>query len=191
MSRAFIGRLGILLAQCKTKSPNAHVGGGAIRDILLDRPIKDIDIFVGAKTAFGVKELLERKGCRLKHAVTAEYFVSDPNVLEAAEYAGWDYPINLISMTSEITMAENIERFDFGICRVAFDGITTVIPTSFELDAAAQHFTLRKCENEMQFGLSVNRHTRLQEKYVGWPMVVPDEFKKFDTHSDGNGLFGV
>jgi len=191
LSRAFIGRLGILLAQCKTKSPNAHVGGGAIRDILLDRPIRDIDIFVGIGTSSGVKELLERKGCEATRAVTAEYFVSDPRVVEAVEYSGWDYPINLISMTTDITMEENIERFDFGICRVAFDGFTTLIPASFELDAAARHFTLRKCENEGQFAQSVIRHRRLQDKYEGWPLIVPDEFKRFDTRSDDDGFLDL
>lgn len=177
-----LAAIDIILKKVKEVEPLAYVGGGALRDLSCDRPIKDIDIFVPERTDLDkLGALFSDTHSVAKVTKSSDYFdFADPTVKEAREYAPIEHglPINFISMKdSHFPMSINMGRFDFGICRIAYDGLVHPTP-EFIHDLDNQVFTLRRCENQEQFERSMARYERLKRKY-NWPLVVPEEFGQY------------
>jgi hypothetical protein len=156
---------------------NAHIAGGCLRDTLLQRPTKDIDLF-----AFNVFDEVDRdfraNGFEIQHFRRGP-LRSNPEITQLAEYKSpGGTIINLIGLSRPMTMKENLERFDFGICRIGFDGDIFPHP-DFERDRKDKRFVLRRCDSREQFERSMMRVNRFSTKYPGWELVIPSEFLKF------------
>ena len=87
--------------------------------------------------------------------------------------------LNVIMLTKPLTAEENIARFDFGICRIAFDGARFEMHWGYEYDRMEERFTLRRCVSPQTLLLSLARYKRLEQKYVGWDLVIPSQFSEF------------
>jgi hypothetical protein len=174
-----------LLKVAQTRDPAAHVSGGCMRDMILKREIKDIDIFIH-HDAFEEtdRDFLINRGFSLSRSISGGSGFSDPTVRAANDYkAPGGIMVSLISMAKPMTISEHLERHDFGICRVAFDGRTIIRHPDFDRDAAAQEFVLRRCESQWQFDRSLARYARLSKKYPGWRLVVPESLKFFSKQN--------
>lgn len=158
--------------------PEALVAGGCLRDTLLGRPVNDVDIFV----PYGKERLaalaIEGTHPVLTKSIPEPYFTFNSDVRSVDYYAGSDgeLPINIIGVSEgTCTPWQQLERFDFGICRVAFDGERLWKDLSFDRDARDRTFTLMVSQTDDQRDYSMQRYERLLKKYPTWRFV---DFKK-------------
>lgn len=167
-----------LLHYLKFAAPEAHIGGGAVRDYLLSRPIKDLDIFISVENEPGVDHRLRAMGYMPGRRVGGTY-ISDEIVAQAVDYAApipGGHPVNVIALHDHTNVGQSFQRFDFGITRAAFDGDNIITTKAFELDRIRRAFTLLRADNADQFRRSMDRFKRFQVKYEGWQLVIPEEF---------------
>lgn len=173
-----------LLQRIKTVEPKAHIAGGAVRDLLNGRTIKDIDIFVPAETDMsGIARTIESTHPFLTRITGGGYIPgADPVVTETYEYRGvGQTPLNFVLLLGGFDIEMNMRRFDFGLCQAAFDGQHIIKSGDYLWDVLNCTFTLTRCDNYEQFSRSLQRYERWQSRYSGWPMVVPEQFQQFDT----------
>jgi hypothetical protein len=187
--------------------PSAHIAGGAVRDTILERPIRDIDIFVADEAREAAAKLLRSKFGYVKVGEWQQYeHFSEPCITRVAKFERADsaIPLSVIGLDEDkfpggITIPSNITRFDFGICMAAYDGREQVRHPLFELDANNSAFTLHRADNEEQFAYSMVRYQRLtKERYAGWGLAVPVKFEplvakvsmKKSWYHDYEGPFG-
>lgn len=178
----------LILAVRKVRE-EAVVAGGFMRDIRNGRPVKDVDIFV---RPLNHNEYAEFTGLiNVTHPDPEprtldgdEYFEWEPWVKRTTEYQsddGWP-AVNLIEIDIPrgLPFTETLlNRFDFGLCRIAWDGDGVLTTVDYMHDADNQIITLRRCENMEQFVRSMQRYERLRQKYE-WPLVILEEHAKFD-----------
>lgn len=156
--------------------PSAILAGGALRDLDNERPVKDLDIFVPVDS-LNPPRIVEAlsKTHQLESWLGDQYFdwdtcVANVGVINAV-VEGLP-PVNLI-VIHDCTIANQMERFDFGICRIMFNGNTLHRHPGYVKDKEDHTFTLlRNCTYEQRV-YSRKRFERLQEKYPGWTLVIP------------------
>jgi hypothetical protein len=159
--------------------PSAHIAGGYLRDCLLGRAPKDVDIFVHYGALKAINRDFVNQGFDITRVISPDRFRSNPEVCYTADLKSPEGTIiNLTGISRPMTMMENLERFDFGVCRVGFDGSKLVRHPNFDRDTKAEEFVLRRCDNKEQFFRSLSRAGRLSVKYPGWELVIPPKFLK-------------
>ena len=108
---------------------HAVIAGGAIRDLILGLPVKDIDIFVLGMTAQAAREIF--------NAQIVEY--------AGVEEAKHQYRTNG-GLTGDLVFSQYdnvrdvLAHFDLGVCRVAWDG-DFIVTDDFEADRQAGKIT--------------------------------------------------
>lgn len=156
--------------------PSAVITGGFIRDSILGKKPKDIDIFFGYVD--GEEEL--------------DYIMEDVAAveLEGATYMPqdevsriWDcteskLPVQYIMLQQGVDFKERVEQYDFGFCQCWYDGVQLHTTEAFRKDIAENSMTLTFCEDSIQYNRSMRRAARFKEKYPDRRLVVPDQFKK-------------
>lgn len=155
----------------------AVIGGGALRDLDNRRPIKDIDIFVHGLVSDDIGSLhdaMVAAGFACEEYDPAEFYpIGDGNdvigYFEAA-YPGLETPLQIIVVQYSCTAATIVERFDYGICRIAFDGRTLFMHPDYVADQTANIFRL--CidfdTHDPRLPNAIHRYARLSQKYEGW-----------------------
>lgn len=163
------------LSAVKAVCRDAVIAGGCLRDLDHGRPVKDIDIFVNGGALENLEHLRQQLVDAGLDCQDIDYEKSYPigelnDVVGDFEILGLtDEPIQLIMVswdTSRIT-----ERFDFGICRVSFDGETLFRSDDYEKDSADQVFRLVQDRSGVWLSASVHRYARLVRKYEDWRFV--------------------
>lgn len=165
--------------------PDAVMGGGCLRDLDNGRPVKDIDIFVRGSSAldlYGIRDRLMNAfiDCDEIDTLTM-YPVGDGNDLIGfveVKFPDVEYPVQVIMtswMTDQIT-----ERFDYGICRISFDGEAVYRHADYAKDQRDQVFRLCRDRQGEELAASVHRYARLVQKYEGWKF---RPFDEFDFHN--------
>lgn len=167
--------------------PDAVIAGGALRDLILGREPKDIDVFAEHRpftpsqhlyTAADIKDWAQNylgpARCVINDAWAAYNDALDGVVcaVEIDAALTRPLPIQLITMNRPVTFENVVDRIDFGLCRVSHDGEQLFTHPHFHQDRAREVFTLRRCTGQAQYDRSVQRHARLYDKYP-WPMRVP------------------
>jgi predicted nucleotidyltransferase len=150
----------------------AIIAGGCVRDFILQRPIKDIDVFVPVGCGFDmwlpVGTTLVRKN-DLSYAPFSDGMVKYTTTLE---YKGNDVQIIEVDM-EEFSADELMARVDFTICQATYDmELGVYVSPSFLEDTSAKEFVLIRADNQDQYDYSMKRYERLTaEKYKGWGFV--------------------
>jgi hypothetical protein len=162
-----------------------HIAGGAVRDTLLERQIRDIDIFVrDGVTSNKAADLLRSDFGYVKVGEWTRYEdFSDPMVARVAKFEKADetIPICLIGLKEDLSPYDNIARFDFGVCMAAWSGGHTTIITDdrFKRDIESKTFTLYRADNLAQFSYSMVRFEKLTaDRYKGWTLAIADQFEE-------------
>jgi hypothetical protein len=172
-----------MLSTIKGLCPTAHIGGGAVRDSLLERPIRDIDLFLDdAVTERAANVLRSQFGFVKVGEWTSYEQFSDPAVVRLAKFEKADetIPVCLVGLKEARGMQDNLRRFDFGTCMAAWDGDKVYTAPEYTSDTKAKTFTLCRADNQPQFDYSLSRFRKLTaDRYVGWELVVPAKFKEF------------
>lgn len=181
---AQLSKWAALLGELQFFDPDLHIAGGALRDLRCQRPIKDVDIFMeygNVSRHVKVKDKLRAMGYHMVAQFGEDYFTHAPNT-KVVDYWQRDeeLPVNVIFQKNRFSLDEQLKRFDFGICQIGFNGVQVVSTDFFLQDMSEEKFTLRSCENSDQYYSSLQRYERLKEKYEEWPLVVPEQFKKFE-----------
>jgi hypothetical protein len=181
---------------------NIHIAGGAVRDTILERPIKDIDIFLPHDAAEAAANKLRYDFGYVKVGEWQSYEgFSDQAITGVAKFesAHETIPICLIGLKKDLAPAENIARFDFGICMAGWAGDGIIKDPRFTRDIESKTFTLCRADNKEQFAYSMVRFTKLTaDRYQGWTLSVLSQFEAlarehtFNKHwyRDG-GHFGL
>lgn len=147
--------------------PQAIVSGGCLRDYLLKRPINDIDIFVPANDFLTAEQAI----IETYPAITEIYDTLDwDNIAKCRYYKGDDFPINLISVYN-CTPEFLLESYDFGFCKIAFDGKYLWKDVKFDIDANNHTITLHTVLNEKLHARSLKRYEWFARKYVNWKFI--------------------
>lgn len=185
---------GVTLAAIQKVFPEAVIAGGALRDLIIGRPVKDIDIFIKATgsdddthrflaSIYGEAHALNKEDVKEYHEQLSElqgvYSLSRPRETEddwlspSREIRDENgCPFQVIALNTEVTPTSVVERMDFGICRVAHDGQHLDATHEFLLDMENQTFTLLRAHSPAR---SQHRYDRLvREKYQGWRLLDPN-----------------
>lgn len=160
-----------VLRRVQQEVPEAIVAGGCLRDAIMNRPINDIDVFVPQDQAG--RAAMAIYDTHPKHVKTLHeaYMTFNSDVQRVSYYEGEGVlPVNIIGVY-QCTPERQLERFDFGICRVAFDGMRLWKDLAFDRDQRDETFTLLVDQTEEQRKYSLKRFERLQGKYNGWRFV--------------------
>lgn len=155
------------LASIQTLAPEAVIAGGCLRDREHGVKVKDIDIFVPCESVDSHEgKVFEQKmkndgwhnvqtlhdesynGSRISRSIETEF----PNCP----------PINII------VMPYSLIEFDFGICQIEFNGKRIFRTRDYVIDHGARQFRLVPKIGDAEFIRTIDRWSRLKEKYPGW-----------------------
>jgi hypothetical protein len=173
----------ILKALQRALPGSPHVAGGAVRDTLLERQIRDVDIFARDDASDTAAALLRTNFGYVKVGEWKQYLhFSDPMVARVAKFEKADetIPICLIGLVEDLDMRANIARFDFGVCMAAWSGGDDFMLSDarFKRDIESKTFTLCRADNLAQFSYSMVRFEKLTaDRYQGWTLSVPCQFE--------------
>ena len=155
--------------------PSAVMAGGCLRDRDNGRAVKDIDIFAHG---YGESDLWDAHAALKAHGLALEdidmekmYPVDGAELIGVIDVRQGPWPLALpvqIIMTTWDT-DKIVQRFDYGICRIAFDGQKITRSDDYLLDKHNKVFRLVRERTAEQLEASVMRYARLSPKYEGWP----------------------
>jgi hypothetical protein len=168
-----------VLAAIQAIAPQAHIAGGALRDLDNDRPVKDIDIFIPAEKDVAVSLLLLEMGFERTVGVDLSSMQgADAAVSLSIEWhKEGQLPVNTVFLTGDVTLADNLARLDLGLCQIAFDGQCLLKTNAYREDQEAGVMTVTRCDNSEQMERTIKRHRRLLAKYPTHGFRIPTEFR--------------
>ena len=162
-----------LLTKVQAVSPQAIIAGGCLRDLYHDKPIADIDLFVPAWYINLVGDMIQEERNTLSKTIHEAYFTFNPDVREVRYYEGDGMiPVNIVGVEGECTLDVQLDRFDFDICRIGYDGKELRVSDAFLQDSSDYTFTLRGDQTPDQQRHSLQRFLRIGEKYQGYKLVI-------------------
>jgi hypothetical protein len=164
-----------VLAAIQAIAPEAHIAGGALRDLDNGRPVKDIDIFIPAEKDVAVSLLLLELGFERTVGLDLSSMAgADPAVSLSIEWHKEGHlPVNTVFLTRGTAVADNLARLDLGLCQIAFDGQCLLKTNAYRDDQADQFFTIVRADNQTQLDRTYGRYERLRKKYPGWALIDP------------------
>jgi len=177
-----------ILGAVQSATPEALLAGGALRDRVMGREPKDLDIFVPYNSV--QPEVVEKMDAAL--AKLGYRYLEPPEVEEGAsselpddavmkeEYHYTsehpdDLPINMIEVGKDWTPKKRLYHFDFGLCQIGYDGDRPIVTDAFQHDKDFECFTLLHAPTWRIFYQSLKRYRRFLAKYPKFPLVIkPD-----------------
>jgi hypothetical protein len=182
-----------ILNAIRDLSPTAHIAGGAVRDTLLERPIKDIDLFLDNSATDEAAKLMRKHFGFVMVGNWESYDggFSDRSLARVAKFekADEETPVCLIGLQAPSEWHDydepqpfgrkaNLNRFDFGICQAGWDGETVYTSAAYKIDVEQKSFTVCRSDNQAQFDYTMSRFEKMtKERYAGWQLKVPAEFE--------------
>jgi hypothetical protein len=178
----FAAEYGALLDTIQHFYPEAVIAGGALRDLVFGRAVKDVDVFLAhVPTEAFLNEITGFK----PEDIFAEWHA---NLIEsAASYSGLDrfgltalhtayvdgHQVNFITYKGDIRPEHLVNRVDFGPCQIAWDGLRVFIGDQFLTDWSNRTWTYMGDRAEGDLERSVRRAHRFKERYPDWTFVFP------------------
>lgn len=177
------------------------LAGGAVRDALLERDIKDYDLFVAETVLIGTDagDLADKIEDHLDlpiGAISVLYTYEDcetPFGQEVNCIMNWNHPENgiecqlifLKGFSISTEPKEFTDRLDFNICRAALTTQGWHIDTRFFVDVRTKRFTFDDSGRSgaaLDFDRSQRRFSRLHNKYPGYLLATSTE--RTETHAN-------
>ncbi|MCX4024767.1 hypothetical protein H0A36_28325 [Endozoicomonas sp. SM1973] len=145
-----------------------YLAGGAPRDYLLNRRIKDIDLFVYTDNYLNIRDCLEGLGSTLVRSVGSpdgfyEGLAHERGIQAIDYFDGCGEEIQIIYLAYDMPLVELLEGMDFGLCQVGTDGKSWTFTEAFIKDLENQtltHYRYFEAEKRMK-----ERYARLSKKY--------------------------
>jgi hypothetical protein len=154
--------------------PEAIIAGGCLRDLDNSKPVKDIDVFVvskGPTTTSKLDVIFNVNGDCM--ASTNDSDTLHP-LAEVWEYSSNFVPLQIIIMPEGPTKAydflvEQLNRFDIGLCRIGYDGVTVVRHEAYNKDKKDKTLTML---HQRTYNQSIRRLSRIGLKYPDFQQIV-------------------
>jgi hypothetical protein len=185
----------VTMERVRSVLPSAYLAGGAIRDFDNQRPVKDLDVFFteAAWPLTWLEDQLAKLGYFYKSQCPGQYLDGAANeVYGTTVYQNTEGQpeLNLIQLEPGFNSASIIERVDFGLCQIGADMLGVEYTPAYEYDRTNHVLTLTRAESVDGVWRSLMRYERLSQKYQGWALNVPEEFKALveaaeDAHNAG------
>ena len=161
--------------------PDVVIAGGSLRDLWHGKTPKDVDFFVPLHVdndILGYDAFYESEMAGKLNVVTSTYGTfSTPELTSVYRYDK-DFQSDVIFI--DLPKSKVLERFDFGLCQIAFDGEEVFYTDNFIKDVENKTITLLRSDNQDQFDRSMRRCDRLtSEKYDGYEVIL-GEFSKYE-----------
>lgn len=155
------------------------LAGGALRDLVTDKPINDLDIFIYDPK--DTRKCINVGILKLKPVINNCYVPPDERKgrisrayksnRSATEKVYKGYEVNLVYMPEHFTAEDLIADFDFGICQIAFDGSNVIYTDAFESDIKNQTLTVISNSHTRK------KHTKkMQKKFPEYTLI--DDYEK-------------
>jgi len=168
----------------------ALIAGGACRDHILGKPVKDIDVFVPDQDGIEMKLGTAFGHLHVKPIIAAEYAGAGGEVEHVYEISFGDdpfgdshIPVQIIVLAQGLDPMERARHHDFGLCQAWYQEASETASgfvqatEAFHLDMTNRTFTLSHCEDEQQYARSMRRWTgKFKERFPGYRVYVPNEF---------------
>lgn len=191
------------LLRIKNHFPSATIAGGAVRDLVHGREIKDIDVFVEGSPNDSITLNKMRNKQHWIHQMepfwktvlydtdwlsaikSKKYGKKDPLIDTVVNlynptysYSGKTPSIDIVFLLTNVD--DYIKRgFDFNLCKATFDGTKFSYTTSFMSDSKNKTITLCGPNNRHSILYSLREHLpRLKSKYPTFTSLIPDEYRK-------------
>jgi hypothetical protein len=174
-----------VLTQVRKKYPDAIIAGGVLRDLVLGKRPKDIDVFTFEDIS---NETL------MNPFEEADYDPSGgriASVTKPFEFKDLLTPVQIVQLNQGtfIEVHEAVSQFCFGINQIWLDmmldsyGIKWT--RAFAQDMIMQEFTVTYCCSKHEARRLVEKAKSLQDRYPGWDLVVPEKYDhQFNPPSD-------
>jgi len=161
------------LKAVQTVVPEALLAGGYLRDCLLGREPKDIDIFIPYQGA-EIRAFRELPGA---HTDIPECYMEQSEVASVGSLRGFEMPVQVIELRPGLNPLDRVKAHDFGICQVWSSGDGFSCTPAFLHDIRCATFTLTECNDAKEYARSMRRWYRLSKKYPDYTLVVPQEIR--------------
>lgn len=192
--------------------PEAMIGGGALRDLDHDKPIKDVDIFVAVRNSSDATKI---KLDKVFGYVGTSIFDDDNALTEDSDDYPWDLsifggawdwthydpaPKGRISLAAGFMpnfqvialdlpadssfMDKVLDDFDIGLCRIAYVPGLIVTGPGYDEDSRDKTLTILKAPGEAALERSRKRVRRLLEKYSDFAPRVPEDVERQAIEAD-------
>lgn len=155
--------------------------GGALRDLDNGRPVKDLDLFVLMPPilveAFdpGFYENQLRRtvpGLEVIQQLPGSYCDFRDEVFHVITCRILDFPHDVQVIFAKLdTAMQAIDRVDFGLCQIGWDGSNLIMTAAYLRDRDNQQFSLYRAPSAHHLRRSIDRHKRFQAKYPGWRFI--------------------
>jgi hypothetical protein len=171
----------------------ALIAGGACRDHILGRPVKDIDVFVPSQPNIDVKLAKAFGAFNVSPIIAAEYAGAGGEVEHVYEIQEEDadpfaphplehVPVQVIVLAPGLDPIERAKCHDFGICQAWYLGSRLFdVTEAFHLDMRNRTFTLVHCEDSTQLGRSMRRWARFKERFPGFSLRLTGPFRYWQS----------
>jgi hypothetical protein len=164
----------VKLSSLQETFPKAVIAGGCLRDwwTYRTRDVKDIDFFIPSTTDSELQTYLTNQDVIYSKSDKYGNF-GNTDVTSVCKTDKYEY----VALRND----RILERFDFGICQIMFDGEALTYTDQFVKDIEARTFTLLRADNKTQYDRSVRRFERLtNSRYLGY-IFNPNGFGEFDN----------
>ncbi len=170
---------------------NVVLAGGALRDLDLGLPVKDLDFFVSAGNESEALALAKQMGAKevenweeLDEEDRRCYPDSMREIIHVA-----DLKKQVDGKTVQLVFVNwvvwnIIERFDYGLCQIMFDGTKVKVTKAYSEGKADKVLKVVRADTPAALSSSVKRFCRWQDKFPGydWQLGV-------DVSADDHGFF--
>lgn len=173
---------------------NVIIAGGAVRDFLLCKEAKDIDVFITAEVdsrantpekmvqfCLGNDAKITRVNERGYNPFFQRCVDEALQMTITVEWRGHNIQVVVLAMRANpLCVFEVLSRVDFGICAAAYARVQRgseyppqiVVTPGFEKDFKNKTFTLYRADNEDQEAYSRKRFARItKDRYPDWTFV--------------------
>lgn len=147
------------------------VVGGLLRDNLLGKPVKDVDIFINGRSTDLMPEGEPEDGA-------ANAYLLRAHKVEGYAYNGDTYELNLIFMRGSRWNRHTIaNRCDFGICQISWCPVENEVYRSLQFQTDVERKTITLCRET-----AAERVGRMQRKFTDYALQNPDNLQLDGPH---------
>lgn len=164
-----------LLHEVQKQRPFAVIAGGALRDLDHGMEPTDVDIFTHSLP--NMEWIMDFEMVD-KHKF---YFKDGSQGASRVIKGKWrDLDVDIVEMEHAYTPWEILNRFDFGINRIAYDGERVHTSLYYEKDKEAHTATMCVALNKSHAQFLKSKFTdRLLKKYPQFTLLIPERYEKY------------